>query len=183
MNRRFPAVLILCVAALSALPAYASARRDQVSIIQDDAKVVFSGDAVRNSTLDERRSLGADVVKVSISWRNLASAGKPSRPDDPSAYPAAKWAPYDAAIQGATARGLGVFVDVTGPAPNWAVAKRSTPVGVYRPNASAFGHFARAVGTRYSGVKLWSIWNEPNLPVFVLPQRSSTKSRYPVSPM
>jgi hypothetical protein len=31
-------------------------------------------------------------------------------------------------------------------------------------------------------VKLWSVWNEPNLPVFLLPQRSSTRSHYPVSP-
>src|SRR5439155_10654658 len=31
-------------------------------------------------------------------------------------------------------------------------------------------------------VKLWSVWNEPNLPVFLLPQRSSTKSHYPISP-
>ena len=31
-------------------------------------------------------------------------------------------------------------------------------------------------------MKLWSVWNEPNLPVFLLPQRSSTKSHYPVSP-
>ena len=182
MNRRVLAVLILCVAALAALPTYASARSDQVSIIQDDAKLIFSGDTVRNSTLDQMRSLGADVVKVSIAWRNIASGGKPAHPDDPSAYPAAKWAPYDAAIQGAAARGLGVFVNIVGPAPNWAVAKRSTPAGAYRPNAAAFGQFARAVGARYSGVKLWSIWNEPNLPVFLLPQRSSTRSHYPVSP-
>src|SRR3954452_21490775 len=151
MNRRLPAVLILCLAALAALPTYASARSDQVSIIQDDAKLIFSGDPLRNSTLDEMRSLGADVVKISISWRNIASGGKPSNPDDPNAYPAAKWAPYDAAIQGAAARGLTVFLNVSGPAPGWAVGGRSTPAGAYRPNAGAFGHFAEAVGTRYSG--------------------------------
>jgi hypothetical protein len=189
MNRRLSAVLILCVAAIAALPTYASARTNQVSIIQDDAKVIASGDAVRNATLDEMRNLGADVLKISISWRALANGGKPSNPDNPGAYPAAKWAPYDAAIQGAVARGLTVFLDVGGPAPGWATGGRSKPVGAYRPNASAFGHFAKAVGTRYSGsyaglprVGMWSVWNEPNLPVFLLPQRSSTRSRYPVSP-
>ena len=220
MNRRLPVFLILCVAALAALPTYASARSTQLSVIQDDAKVIASGDDVRNATLDEMRGLGADVIKISISWRDLAGGGKPANPDDPNAYPAAKWAPYDAAVQGAVARGIGVFLNVNGPAPDWASKGGS---GTTRPNAGEFGHFARAVGTRYSGsftpaggttpapapgggapqpcivpplcgsamaaqagalpaVKLWSIWNEPNLPVFLLPQRSSSKSRYPVSP-
>jgi hypothetical protein len=238
MNRRLPVVLILCFAAIAALPTYASARSTQLSVIQDDAKVIASGDQTRTATLDEMRALGADVLKISISWRDLAGDGKPSNPDDPNAYPAAKWAPYDAAVQGAIARGLGVFLNVNGPAPDWASKGGG---GTTRPKASEFGHFARAVGTRYSGsfappggaapapapggggnpspcivpplcggtsavaslfgsaptpapgasasqanalpaVKLWSVWNEPNLPVFLLPQRSSTKSHYPVSP-
>src|SRR4051812_5027297 len=224
MNSRLPVVLTLSLAVLAALPTWASARTTQYSIIQDDAKVIASGGDVRNATLDEMRGLGADVVKISISWRALANGGRPANPDDPNAYPADGWAPYDAAVQGAVARGLGVFLDVNGPAPDWA-SKGSS--GASRPNAAEFGHFARAVGTRYSGsfpapsgsappaptpggggggspqpcivpplcgstmtaqagalpaVKLWSVWNEPNLPVFLLPQRSSTKSHYPVSP-
>jgi hypothetical protein len=240
MNRRLPVLLIACLAALAALPTYASARKTQLSLIQDDAKVIATDDATRNATLDEMRGLGADVLKITISWRELAAGGKPSNPEDPNGYPAAKWRPYDEAVQGAVARGLGVFLDVSGPAPDWASGK-STPAGAFRPNAAEFGHFAKAVGTRYSGtfpipagtpapspggggggggnpqpcivpplcgtasrsavasmfgsapsanaaagtlpaVKLWSVWNEPNLPVFLLPQRSSTKSRYPVSP-
>src|SRR3954451_7567476 len=235
MTRRLPVALLLCLAAIAALPTFASARKTQLSVIQDDAKVIASGDGTRNATLDEMRGLGADVVKISISWRDLAG-DKPSNAEDPNAYPAAKWAPYDAAIQGAIQRGLGVFVNIAGPAPDWA-GKNG---GVTRPNATEFGKFAKAVGTRYSGsfspasspapapapapapqpcivpplcgtaagdavaslfggsptpgpsakpaannlpaVKLWSVWNEPNLPVFLLPQRSSTKSHYPVSP-
>ncbi|HYZ27465.1 MAG TPA: hypothetical protein VE570_00300 [Thermoleophilaceae bacterium] len=217
-----PVVLTLCLAVFAALPTWAAARKTQVSIIQDDAKVIASGADVRNATLDEMRSLGADVVKISISWRGVAGGAKPSNPDDPNAYPAANWGAYDAAVQGAVARGLAVFLNIAGPAPGWA-SKGSG--GATRPNAGEFGHFARAVGTRYSGgfaptgaaarsvpapggsgppqpcivpplcgnaltaqatalpaVKLWSVWNEPNLPVFLLPQRSSTKSHYPVSP-
>jgi hypothetical protein len=220
MKKRLPVSLTLCLAVCATLPTWASARSTQVSIIQDDAKVIAQGDATRNATLDEMRGLGADVIKISVSWRDLANGGKPSNPDDPNAYPAAKWAPYDQAVQGAIQRGLGVFLNVDGPAPDWA-SKGSS--GATRPNAAEFGHFARAVGTRYSGtfvpaggttpapatgggnpqpcivpplcgsamtaqagalpsVKLWSVWNEPNLPVFLLPQRSSTKSHYPVSP-
>src|SRR4051812_25388737 len=238
MNSRLPVALTVCLAVLAALPTWASARSTQLSVIQDDARVIASGDAARNATLDEMRSLGADVVKISISWRALANGGKPSNPDDPNAYPAANWAPYDAAIEGAIARGMGVFLNIAGPAPDWASRGRG---GAVRPNAGAFGHSAKGGGTRYSGsfpapagtptppppsgggggqpcivpplcgtaagsavasvfggaaqapgaktaannlpaVRLWSVWNEPNLPVFLLPQRSSTKSHYPVSP-
>jgi hypothetical protein len=38
-----------------------------------------------------------------------------------------------------------------------------------------------AATTTLPAVKLWSIWNEPNLPVFLLPQRAK-KGSYPVSP-
>lgn len=182
MNRRLPVALIACLAVLAALPTYAAARKTQLSVIQDDAHVVSTSDATRNATLDEMRALGADVVKITVSWRDIANGGRPANPEDPAAYPASRWRPYDAAVQGATARGLGVFLDISGPAPDWAVKTRSTPAGVYRPNAAEFGHFAKAVGTRYADVKLWSVWNEPNLPVFLLPQRSSTRSHYPVSP-
>src|SRR3954453_7203376 len=101
MNSRLPAAFTICLAVFAALPTWASARSTQISIIQDDAKVIASGNDVRNATLDEMRGLGADVIKVSISWRELANGGKPSNPDDPNAYPAANWAPYDAAVQGA----------------------------------------------------------------------------------
>src|SRR4051794_8645425 len=97
MTRRLPVVLLLCVAVLAALPTYASARKTQLSVIQDDARVIASGADVRNATLDEMRGLGADVVKISISWRALANGGKPSNPEDPNAYPSDAWAPYDAA--------------------------------------------------------------------------------------
>src|SRR3954468_6180372 len=82
MNRRLPVVLILCLAAIAALPTFASARSTQFSVIQDDAKVIASGDQTRAATLDEMRGLGADVLKISISWRDLAGGGKPSNPDD-----------------------------------------------------------------------------------------------------
>jgi hypothetical protein len=197
LNRRLPVVLIACLAALAALPTYASARATQLSVIQDDAHFTATSDATRTATLDEMRGLGADVVKITMSWRDIAGAGRPANPEDPAAYPASRWRPYDLAVVGAVARGLGVFLNISGPAPNWAVKQRSTPAGVYRPNAAEFGRFAKAVGTRYDGsfpapsgtvagnlpaVRLWSVWNEPNLPVFLLPQRSSTRSHYPVSP-
>lgn len=240
MNRRIASAIALCLALGAALPASALGRSTQLSLIQDDARVIASGNDVRNATLDEMRRLGADVVKITLAWRDIAGGGKPANPEDPNAYPAAKWGPYDAAIQGAVARGLGVFLNIGGPAPDWAAGSG----GVARPNASEFGRFVRAVGTRYGGgfsppggapapggggggggpapqpcivpplcgseagsavaslfsgsatpgptagssasnlpaVKLWSVWNEPNHPRFLLPQRTSKKGKFPVSP-
>ena len=85
MTRRLSVTLVALLAVLAALPTFASARKTQLSVIQDDARVIASGADARNATLDEMRGLGADVVKVSISWRDLASGGKPSNPDDPNA--------------------------------------------------------------------------------------------------
>src|SRR5882757_2058576 len=104
MNRRLPVLLIGCLTALAVLPTYASARTTQLSVIQDDARVIATDDAGRNTTLDEMKGLGADVVKISISWRDIANSGKPANPEDPAAYPVAKWKAYDAAVQGASAR-------------------------------------------------------------------------------
>ena len=224
-----------CLTAAFALPGAADARKDQRSVIQDDARVVSSDNSVRNATLDEMKSLGADVVKITIEWRNVAPDSKPGNPADPAAYAAAKWAPYDEAIKGAQARGLEVFLNVSGPAPDWAANGKSNPAGVYRPDPAQFGEFVKAVGTRYSGsyggsaggggggggggapcpipgipcaeaeravasvagsapaagaaqsaplpaVRFWSVWNEPNLPRFLLPQRSGNRARTPVSP-
>src|SRR5436305_7248501 len=142
MTRQLRTALIFAGAALAALPTYASARTDQLSIIQDDARVVATDAQTRNSTLDEMKSLGADVVKITISWRDLANGGKPSNPADPAAYPSSRWAPYDASVEGVAARGMGVFLDLGGPAPDWAAPHKSTPAGVLPPNAGAFGHFA-----------------------------------------
>jgi len=184
------ALLCFTLAAL-ALPAPAAASPFQRSILQDDAQLLSRGADVRERTLDELKGLGVDVVKMTISWRELAPRGrrKPSglNAEDPAAY--AGWERYDAAIASARRRQLEVLLQVTGPAPDWASVGRSEPAGASRPDAAEFGRFARAVGTRYSGsyqglprVASWSIWNEPNLPRFLLPQRSSDRRRTPLSP-
>ena len=41
---------------------------------------------------------------------------------------------------------------------------------VCKPDPQLFGAFVRALGTRYPTVKLWSIWNEPNLRSWLSPQ-------------
>ncbi len=127
---------------------------------------------------------GATVVRLDASWATIA----PTEPADPSnpADPAYQWSALDAQIRSAVSYGLTPIVTLTG-APAWATGSGapsgSTP-GTWRPNASAYGEFAAALGRRYSGsypdplaagsdlplVRYWEPWNEPNLSIYLAPQ-------------
>lgn len=171
------AVLALLASLSSATPA--SANSTQPTILQDDPQLVYGGDARRDKRLDELKSLGVDIVKARASWRVLAPGGKrkPSGFDgsNPASYSSSQWAPYDAFVQGATARGLRVMFQLGGTGPDWATGRSS----VDRPNAGEFRKFVQAVGTRYSGsynglprVSIYTAWNEPNLLGWLSPQVS-----------
>jgi hypothetical protein len=132
-----------------------SASPTQISIVQDEQRLLHEGPAAQANALDEIQSLGAEVVKVTVNWRNIAPGGS-RRPtgflgDDPAEYAAANWVPYDTLVAGARARGLRVMFLVGGRAPEWAVGSTKAPVGSYRPSAVEFGRFVKALGTRYSG--------------------------------
>lgn len=179
---------LLCSGCGASSPPFAW--RAPVSILQDQAHLL----ADPTATLDLLRSLGVSKVRISVGWDSLApdptSRTPPSHFDaaHPAAYPAAAWGPYDAAVRAAEARGIGVYLLLTGPAPLWATtpAPRGTAPhnpGVYEPSATRFGAFVRAVSTRYDGsytpagehgplpeVRFWSIWDEPNYGYDLAPQ-------------
>lgn len=187
-------MLALAVTACALLPTATSATagRTQVTILQDDALLLGGEGRSRDATLDEWRSLGVDVVKLRVNWRDLSPDAKPSDPSDPAAYKAQEWQRYDRAIRGAKARGMEVFLMLGGHAPAWASedSPEGLPRGVHRPSAELFEQFVRATGRRYSGgytvtsgeysdsvplprVSIWSIWNEPNLVSWLSPQRQA----------
>ena len=151
--RRLTLICALALgAALIATPAHAS--KTQESILQDDRLLLTDDGGQRDRTLDELKGLGVDTIRVNAIWARIAperdSDNKPSfDASDPGAYPAANWSALDALIQGASARGLGVIVTATGPAPRWA-----SPCGDRRtcdPNRDEFKAFVTALGKRYSG--------------------------------
>lgn len=175
-------------------PGTAGQRPNLATIFEDQPHLL----ANPPGTLDTFRSLGVTEVRISMGWDSLAPAPT-SRTvpagftaTSPAAYPAPQWAPYDAAVRAAAARGIGIYFLLTGPAPLWA----STPApkgtathnpGVYEPSATQFGDFVKAVGTRYDGhytppgsslplpaVKFWSIWDEPNYGFQLAPQAIGT---------
>jgi hypothetical protein len=161
---------MLLVAALIpvAAPSPAAASPTQASILQDDPQLLYVSASHRSKRLSELKSLGVDVVKVRVRWRDLAPKKRPRgfNGADPNSY---DWTPYDGIVSGAQSRGMGVLLQLGGGAPDWATPGKSA---VNNPNASEFGKFVRAVGTHFPNVNLWSDWNEPNLVSWLAPQQS-----------
>jgi hypothetical protein len=180
--------LALAASLIALSPGHARASSRQISIVQDDPRLDF--DPI--GTLDRLRLLGAQAVRVSVTWRSIApSPGARHAPrgfdaSDPGAYPPANWRLWDTIVTHAHAIGIGLDFDLMGGAPQWALG-RGRPRGnsnpSWEPSFRAFNAFVRAVGTRYSGqyvpagdtaalprVDFWSIWNEPDYGPSLAPQ-------------
>jgi hypothetical protein len=187
---------IALAASLVAVPA-ASASRSQTTLFDLGGGALDVSKEGRAASLDELKSFGVDTVRVIVAWRQLApqpdSATKPSfDAADPNAYPQ-QWDALDDLVRGVKARGMNVLLTPSGPTPDWASAGHD---GVTNPSAFDFQQFVQALGTRYSGtftppppvqptdppstvlprVDLWSIYNEPNLALFLKPQLRHGKS-------
>src|SRR5207247_9066447 len=126
-------------------------------------------------------------------WSALAHAprshrmpGRPFDARDSRTYPAGSWTALDTAVKAARDAGLNVQIDLAFWAPRWAVKRASRNPARQRwwPDPAAFGAFAAAAASRYSGafpdpanpkrplpaVRMWTTWNEPNPPSFLAPQ-------------
>jgi hypothetical protein len=181
---------VVATAAL-VLPGTAIAGVDQESIIQDDHLLLARGADVRNRTLDDIRTLGADTIRALVHWRNVAPKPNAKRrpkfdATDPAAYPATKWDPYDDLVRGATSRGIAILFSPASPIPNWGSGCKggTQKRRACRPRSAHFARFVKALGRRYDGtyadenqgggvlprVSQWSIWNEPNIPGWLEPQ-------------
>jgi Cellulase (glycosyl hydrolase family 5) len=176
--RRLTLLLIL---ALLAVPAAAQASSRQV--VSFEAPRELFDDGLRDRTLDEIKAFGVDRVRQLVYWKDFApnpAARTKPRFDatDPDAYPAGTWDRLDKLFASAEARDIAVMLTLTGPVPKWATKGRKDYLT--QPSPKEFQRFATAVGRRYGErVEMWSIWNEPNQPQFLLPQY---KSGDPVSP-
>ena len=159
-------VLALLLAEFAVLDASkAGASSTQATMLQDDNDLLYGSQELRDKRLDEFKSLGVDIVKVRVRWRDIAASRPSGDPADPASY-GASWDPYQAVVDGAAARNMDVLFQLGGTAPNWASGR--SPVD--RPSASAFGKFTEAVGRRFPQVHKFSVWNEPNLVSWLAPQ-------------
>ena len=171
-----------------------SSRPPLISIVEAPAQLAASPGA----TLDQLRRLGVDDVRVTVAWAALApDPQSPRSPaglnlDSPSAYSAGAWQVLDAIVTAARARGIGIVLNPTPPAPRWATTPGTPaggPAGIWKPDAAAFGAFVHALGIRYGGrytpagsahplprLGFWSIWNEPNYGTDLAPQAIDNSS-------
>jgi hypothetical protein len=186
---RLAVALIALLLSSFAGAAPASANRTQ-STVFDPGGILDPGlsDAYRTRTIDRISSLGADTLRVLVPWRLLAPDPESPFPpagfdgSDPADYSQRSFANLDLVVREATSQGLKVLLTPTGPAPNW--ASRSSINDHVNPDPQEFEQFVEALGTRYSGdcqaaacgsaalprVSFWSVWNEPNLVLFLRPQ-------------
>lgn len=156
------ATALATAAAASALPPSSAASQSIRYGIQDDA--YFSAGPALGARLGTLDQLGAKLVRHMVSWRQIAPT-KPQRPADP-ADPAYRWASTDAVLRTLHARGITVLVTLYR-APAWANGgRRSNGVPTDKRSLAAF---AVAVAKRYPWLRLWEIWNEPNLRSFLSP--------------
>ncbi|MFL5894207.1 MAG: hypothetical protein ACJ76Z_03720 [Thermoleophilaceae bacterium] len=160
--------------------------------VQDDALFLHQQPAEVQRTARRLAALGADRIRLTAGWSVLAPAPhSPKRPNFDATksdqYRQGTFRQLDTAVKLATAAGLRVQLDLGFWAPRWAVARATAQRDRqrWRPRPAQFGQFATAVARRYNGgfpdptaksgrplpaVHLWTTWNEPNHPNFLLPQ-------------
>jgi Cellulase (glycosyl hydrolase family 5) len=152
------------------------------SIIEDHTPLIRSGASTRAKTLQEMRGLGADTLRLSVKWNEVAPGADQTRrpsfdPTDPKQYPG--FGPYDDVVRRASAKGMRLLLVLAPDAPRWATSDHAplgTATGNREPDPRQFARFAAAVGKRYSGdfeglpkVEWFSLWNEPNHYFFLKP--------------
>jgi hypothetical protein len=136
----------------------------------------------RPKALAQLVSRGVRALRVELYWHQVApSPNSATRPSfdatDPANY---SWGQYDPLLAEAARLKWKVLLTVTSPVPRWATSNRKAPY-VTRPDDKDFQEFMTAVARHYgSEVSLYSIWNEPNHPAFLLPQWTSRGA--PASP-
>ncbi len=161
---------LLALIALLAAPAATvhAAPRMPIGFFDDPS---FRWSPTRAENLQQASATGASVIHTTASWPGLAPT-KPANPangDDP-AY---KLGDLDELVYQSGLYGLRVMIDING-TPKWANGGKAPNVMPTR--LADLTTFAKMLATRYNGrqghgtVALWSVWNEPNLQLFLTPQ-------------
>jgi hypothetical protein len=162
--------ILLAACALAALAAPA-AHASSTQLMTFESPRDLLDPAARPQALDRIDSLGAHALRVILYWKRVApSPNSRTKPSvdlrDPASY---AWGEYDPLLAAAQERGWPVLVTISGPVPKWAT--KSKRDDVTNPSATEFQSFVTAVGRHYGPqISMWSVWNEPNHPDFLMPQ-------------
>jgi hypothetical protein len=134
--------------------------------VQDDA--YLSAGPALETHLDTLQQMGAQLVRYTVDWRQVATR-KPVKASNPGdrAY---DWSSVDPVLNGLHKRHITPIVTLYG-TPAWAsggLGANAVPRSKWSLSA-----FALAVANRYPWVRLWEVWNEPNLRRFLSPNSPS----------
>jgi hypothetical protein len=161
---------LLTLVALLAAPAATvhAAQKMPIGFFDDPS---FRWSPSRANNLRQASVAGASVIHTTASWAGLA----PTRPANPEngADPAYQLTDLDELVFQAGLYGLRVMIDING-TPKWANGGKAP--NVLPKRLGDLTAFTKMLATRYNGrqghgtVALWSVWNEPNLQLFLTPQ-------------
>jgi beta-glucosidase/6-phospho-beta-glucosidase/beta-galactosidase len=169
---------LLVTAALAATAALLLSGQDaRASVqfgVQDDAWLRW-GPGTLESRLNLLDTLGVRIVRFTLVWREVAPT-EPAHPTDPN-DPAYDWHAFDPVMHGLRAHRITALVTIWG-SPGWANGGHGQN---FMP-ARGFGNFAYAAARRYPWVRLWTVWNEPNLRTFAVPVSPSLYVRHLLNP-
>jgi len=166
-------VVATCAGLVLSAPGLGAAKttRDVAFGVADDAWLTH-GPGTLASRLDELASLGPDVVRYTVHWDQVARK-RPRNPRDPD-DPAYRWGEIDAILRGLRRHGIAPVVTLYG-TPSWANGGRAA--NWVPSSGKAFADFAYAAGRRYSWIRDWTIWNEPNRTAFLRPTDAKTSQQ------
>lgn len=184
---RKPPSLIALIVIASTLLAAAPARADRtadVSIMDDQLLLAKSTREGVDREMRLFRRLGADRLRVSAFWDQIAPGArqqqKPAFNAADPASPSYNFAALDRVVISAFTHGLKVMVSITTPAPYWATGNPARRNAAWKPNPGEFAMFAEAVTKRYARlVDHWAISNEPNQQQWLQPQSENGKAFAP----
>jgi hypothetical protein len=125
------------------------------------------------------RGAGAQYVRLVVPWSAIAPATPPPEFDaaDPTS-PAYSWGWVDGLVESAKTAGLTPILDITW-TPSWAYSHLPSGVNGGTPEIAALGRFAHALAMHFAGrsdlpgVKIYEVWNEPNLSLDLAPVNAS----------
>jgi hypothetical protein len=156
-------IALLALAPAVAAPAAADASTSIRYGVQDDAWLA-SGPGTVSERVERLQRLGVQIVRYTVRWDQVARRA-PTTPGSP-ADAAYNWTVPDLVLKSLHEAGLEAVVTLYG-TPRW--ANGGAGANVAPRSKTAFAAFARATGARYSWVRRWLIWNEPNQRIFLRP--------------
>lgn len=172
-------ILLALIALLAVGAAQASAASRMPIGFFDDPTFRWSPD--REVNLERAAAAGASVIHTTATWPTIAPT-KPANAADGD-DPAYHLDDLDELVQKASLNGMRVMIDING-TPKWANGGKGP--NRMPTSMSSLTTFAKMLATRYNGanghgyVGLYSVWNEPNLGLFLEPQFSGTGKKFKI---